>query len=43
MASAMWSAERGDGIDRVYWIPVCQILEDHQVDVVLVNAAHAKM
>src|SRR5258705_3143786 len=26
----------------VYWIPVCQILEDHQVDVVLVNAAHAK-
>ena len=26
----------------VYWIPVCQILEDHQVDVVLVNAAHVK-
>ena len=26
----------------VYWIPVCQILEDHGIEAVLVNAAHAK-
>ena len=26
----------------VYWIPVCQILEDHGIEVALVNAAHAK-
>jgi transposase len=26
----------------VYWIPVCQILEDHGIEVVLVNAAYAK-
>jgi transposase len=26
----------------VYWIPVSQILEDHGIEVVLVNAAHAK-
>src|SRR4051794_35134789 len=26
----------------VYWIPVCQILEAHGIEVFLVNAAHAK-
>lgn len=26
----------------VYWIPVCQILEDHGIETVLVNAAYAK-
>ena len=34
----MQSEDRGDGVDRVYWIPLYEILEARAFDVLLVNA-----
>jgi transposase len=42
LAQAMPSQDGGHGVNRVYWIPLFQILESGGFEVCLVNARHVK-